>query len=523
MTLPTQLENAPRWALWVVAPAGVLLGLSFPNELLPGALRDHPPALLAWLALIPLLWAVLTLPPRAARRAAWGYGLCFALVSLSWLRLFTVLPWLLVAAYLSLLPWLAVGLTQAMRLPRWLVPLGVALAWAGGEWLRGQGTFGFAWSELGASQVDGATAAIAAVGGLPLLGLLMVWVVGAIVAAVTDRATPRWATAVPLVALPLVLLVGLLAVRGADARWWASSVTQRVTVVQPNTMRGLDPEALVTPLTNAEVFQRLQTTLTYSRSAVPPSREPDSGNLVVWPESSLADPPTDGAIYDFVTQTRSHLLCGAPNYVVLPNGEMHVQNDAYLLAPLGFFAGQYHKVHLVPFGEFVPLRTVVVNWLHFVVRDSDIVPGAGHHALVVGPHRLGVGICFESTFPEIARAYAHQGATLLVYITNDAWFHETSGVRQHFNHARFRAIETGLPVARAAITGISGFIAPDGAILDEIPVYTGGARACTLRAGVPGTPCTRGGWLCGPFTLLLALALALAGMVRGWVAREKKP
>ena len=95
MTLPTQLENAPRWALWVVAPAGVLLGLSFPNELLPGALRDHPPALLAWLALIPLLWAVLTLPPRAARRAAWGYGLCFALVSLSWLRLFTVLPWLL--------------------------------------------------------------------------------------------------------------------------------------------------------------------------------------------------------------------------------------------------------------------------------------------------------------------------------------------------------------------------------------------------------------------------------------------
>jgi apolipoprotein N-acyltransferase len=520
MTEPTQPHIA-RWVPWAIAPAGALLGLSFPNELLPGPWRDHPPALLAWLALIPLLWAVLALPARQARLAAWGYGLCAALVTVSWLRLFTVLPWVLVAAYLSLLPWLAVGLAHTMRLPRWLTPLGVALAWAGGEWLRGQGVFGFAWGEVGATQVDGITGSLAAVGGLPLASLLMLWSVGSVVAVVTDRTAPRWAAFPAVAVLAAALVAGCLTVRGAEARWQASPTSQRVSVVQPNTLRGLTPEALVTYLSPEELDQRLRTTLDCSRRAVPPSAAEDSGNLVIWPESALTDSPfamdNYSSIAGFLGATRSHLLCGAPSTLVR-DGKAHVQNAAYLLAPFGAMVGQYHKVHLVPFGEFVPLRRVVVDWLHFTVRERDILPGAGHQPLALGPHRLGVGICFESTFPEIARAYANRGAGLLIFITNDAWFHQTSAVRQHFNHARFRAIETGLPVARAANTGISGFIAPDGRILDEIPVYTGGARARVLHAGVPGTPCARGGWLVGPVALLLALLLAAVGVVRGWRA-----
>jgi apolipoprotein N-acyltransferase len=179
--------------------------------------------------------------------------------------------------------------------------------------------------------------------------------------------------------------------------------------------------------------------------------------------------------------------------------------------------GRYDKIHLVPFGEFVPFRPLV-NALRKIglvpdVRDDDLQRGNGWHPLQFGAHRLGVGICFESTFASIARAYAAQGANYLIYITNDAWFQQTAAVRQHFNHARFRALETGLPVVRVASTGISGFIAPDGRILAEIPTYVAGTCRMDIPEGTPGTVYTRGGWLFAPLCLLAALLLAAWGVI----------
>ncbi len=164
--------------LWLLPLGGGLLRSAFPNEMLPGTLGDRPPVFFAWLALLPLLWGVLALPPRQARWGVWLYGLAFYLGTLSWMRLFGVVPWLLLAGYISLTPWLALLLTQRMPQRRWLIPLGFALAWTGLEWLRGQGIFGFPWSEVGASQVEGFTAHIAALGGVPLLSFLLLWVTG---------------------------------------------------------------------------------------------------------------------------------------------------------------------------------------------------------------------------------------------------------------------------------------------------------------------------------------------------------
>ena len=164
-------------------------------------------------------------------------------------------------------------------------------------------------------------------------------------------------------------------------------------------------------------------------------------------------------------------------------------------------------MHLVPFGEFVPLRPLVEKY--FTVRPEDIQPGAQRKALQYGTHRLGIGICFESTFPAISRDYTQQDVQALVFITNDAWFHQTSAVRQHLNHARFRAIEAGLPVARTAGTGISAFIAPDGRLLTEIPTYTAGMRARAIPPGIGGTLYTQFGWLFGPIALFVCLLLVL--------------
>ena len=512
--------SAGAWVaviLGVMPVAGLLLSLAFPSELLPGALGDHPSFLLGWLAIAPLLWAVQALPPRQARWAAYLFGLGWYLGVVSWLRLFGYLPWALVAAYLALTPWLATVLSAWMPgRGRW-TPLTFALAFTGLEWVRGQGMFGFAWAEVGASQVDGLPARIAALGGIPLITLLMLWSIGALVQRLRDRQAPRWMLPASLLALIVCLLAGSWQVHQAVTRWQHAGSGQYVSVVQPNLLRDLTPEALTVGISDEERERRLRVMLGQSYDACfalaklqaanrnrPAAK--DAPHLILWPESALADPLDDPTqlpartIPDMCRITRSFLLTGGPNGFC---------NAAQLVTPDGALGECYAKMHLVPFGEFVPLRELVTRY--YTVRPIDIQPGRSRQPLIGTGHPFGVGICFESTFAEIARESARQGAHLLVYITNDAWFHQTAAGRQHYNQARFRALETGLPVARAASTGISGFIAPDGGSRDEIPTYQPGTRTRFIPDGTPGTLTTAIGWIFGPLCLLLALALALVG------------
>ncbi|MHB9132187.1 MAG: apolipoprotein N-acyltransferase [Armatimonadota bacterium] len=509
------------WLPWLLPLGGVLLALSFPNELIPGLLGDRPPAVFGWLALFPLMWAVLVMPPRDGARAVGWYGLLFMLVSLSWLRLFGFLPWLLLAAYLALTPLLSVLITRRMRLPRWLTPLGFALAWTGLEWLRGQGMFGLAWSELGASQIEGFPARMAALGGIPLISFLMLWVVGVIVQYYTDRTAPRRHGLLAMGALVLCLLGGWWQTQQTVGRWQANPHRQLIAVVQPSTQKGLTPEVLVKRSTPQERQQRLDmlTALTLKTNKLFAAQGPDAkdSRMIIWSESAIPNDPQFEAmdVPSLCLSTRSYLLIGAPAW---PPPKFTIRNSAYLYSPAGREFERYDKIHLVPFGEFVPLRKLVARY--YTVRSNDIQPGEARTILHADGHPFGAGICFESIFPYIARDYARKGASLLVFITNDAWFHQTSAVRQHFNHARFRALETGLPVARTASTGISGFIAPDGRILDEIPTYAESVKVFPMPDGVPGTLNTRAGWLFGPACLLLTLVLFCAGIVRSHFAKS---
>ncbi len=237
---------------WLLPLGGVLLSLAFPNELIPGRLGDHPPFLLGWLALLPLCWGMLALPARRALLGVWLYGLAFYAGTLSWMRLFGLVPWLLLAGYLSLTPLLALWLYQRMPLPRRLLPLGFALAWSGLEWLRGQGIVGFPWSEVGASQVEGLTAHIAALGGVPLLSFLLLWVTGTLMQQLLDRHWSRTMTTAALGALLLCLLAGEWQAHAAWARWRRQAPTLHLALIQPDSMRGLSPEDLLPPATPAQ-------------------------------------------------------------------------------------------------------------------------------------------------------------------------------------------------------------------------------------------------------------------------------
>ncbi len=217
---------------------------------------------------------------------------------------------------------------------------------------------------------------------------------------------------------------------------------------------------------------RASTTLKYiNLSLSTKEKRPD---LVVLPESATPfyfgyhREPTE-QILDCIRNTNAYFLIGSPSFVPAGSGEDYY-NSAYLVAPDGKFKGRYDKVHLVPYGEYVPLK----KWMPFlgkmVAQVGDFSAGKKGFILEDGKFKLGVLICYEIIFPELSSSMADNGASLLVNITNDAWFGTSSGPYQHFDMAIFRAVENRRSVARAANTGISGFIDPIGRIKAATPL-----------------------------------------------------
>lgn len=152
-------------------------------------------------------------------------------------------------------------------------------------------------------------------------------------------------------------------------------------------------------------------------------------------------------------------------YIPGAPGELTLHNSAFLIESSGKVLGRYDKTHLVPFGEYVPLRGILSFLGPLVEAVGTFEPGTHFMPLSDGHHRLGVVICYEDIFPEIGREQVRNGAQLLLNITNDAWYGPTSALQQHLDMAVFRAIETRRAVARAANTGISAFVAPGGQLI----------------------------------------------------------
>jgi apolipoprotein N-acyltransferase len=166
-------------------------------------------------------------------------------------------------------------------------------------------------------------------------------------------------------------------------------------------------------------------------------------------------------------------------------------------------------MHLVPFGEYVPLSGVigfVRGWAEFI---SELEPGSRTVVFPGPPAPFGVVICYEGIFPELVRDFARNGARLIVNITNDAWFGRTSGPLQHLAMYPFRAVEHRTSVVRAANTGISAFIAPTGQIIGRLPLYERDVLTTDVPLRTRTTLYTRfGDWLAYLGLAVTAAALA---------------
>jgi apolipoprotein N-acyltransferase len=200
----------------------------------------------------------------------------------------------------------------------------------------------------------------------------------------------------------------------------------------------------------------------------------EAKDLIVWPEAAMPFYFQDGgplaeSVAELTAEANTSLLFGSPAYR-RDSGALRYLNSAFLLSAEAEVQGRSDKIHLVPFGEYVPLGKFLPFVNKLVAGIGDYSPGE-INPLPIGGHRLGVLVCYEVVFPELAREYVRQGSDLLVNITNDAWFGDSSAPWQHLAMARFRAIENRVWVARAANTGISAFISPSGRVVKQTSLF----------------------------------------------------
>ncbi len=461
--------------------SGALLALSFPKY-------GHPA--FAWVALVPLLLALTGwngrpgplrgIAPLRAVGLSLVAGTTFFLGTVYWTGSVIVtfgdvpvpvaaIGVVLMSAYLAL--YHVVGLLVTSRVIAALGARGLffaPLGWVGGEYLRGFMLEGFPWVPLGNSQVRLLPVAqLASVLGVYGLSLLVAYV-NATVAFALLRSGRSRTIAVATAAVVLLGIGGWGTWRIRDASLTRQGTPIRVGIIQPNIEQNAKLAAAEDG--NVQEARRIFTTnLAMTRDVVRRGAE-----FVIWPESSIPfkfdRDPRGEEIRALAREIKVPILFGSDEEII-GKGSYTIYNSAYELQPDGRTAAVYRKIHLVPFGEFVPLR----KWFFFIkpLVDSftDFSAGDAIVLLPVNGHPVSTAICYEVVYPSLMRAAVQQGSELLTTITNDGWYGHSSAPYQHFEMAAMRAIEQGRYLARAANTGISGLVDPYGQVVRQSAIF----------------------------------------------------
>ena len=455
---------------------------------------------------------------KRALLVGWCFGAGQFVLGLNWIATaFTYqaampawLGWIavvLLSLYLAIYPALATGLAWRFGSDR---PLALVLALAGGwgltEYLRGTMFTGFAWNPIGVILTDtpllGASALIGTYG----LSMLVVLIGGALWLA------SRRNFAAAAVIAGATLLLGLFP--GADVPD-GTSRPRAVQIVQPN----IGQEDKWRP-GFSEVAARRLAGLSMKRPADAPPR------LLLWPEAAVTDPLEDArttehqAFAEF-ERTRASALLGPGDLLLTGGLALHssdgrtvdgAANSVFLLGPQGKLLARYDKAHLVPYGEYLPMRPLLsaIGLSRLAPGDVDFTPGPGPQTLNLGPvwGKVGLQICYEIIFS--GQVVDEDNRPDFIFNpSNDAWF-GSWGPPQHLAQARLRAAEEGLPVLRSTPTGISAIIDARGQVLHSIPWQTAGEIDAWLPlAAASPTPFARlGNWI----PLLLGFALVAAAI-----------
>jgi apolipoprotein N-acyltransferase len=472
------------WAL--AAASGALLALSFQPSGWP---------ILAWIALAPLLIAL----NHGTLSRAFFLGLLAGAVyfvgTLSWIsRVMNVYgglqTWVavfinaLLVAYLALFPALfSVAYRRLVSVAGPVACLAAPLVWVASELGRSILLTGFPWVLLGYSQTSVTPVAqLASVLGVYGLSGLVVLTSASVAYAIACQGQPghgRWGAYLPLVAaLCLTLGIGLWGrQRVAAGAWTRAGDPVSVGLVQGN----VDQGEKWNPARAGAIFGDY---LRLTRQAIA-----DGARVVIWPESSTPfffeeDRPAADQIRTIARESNVSILVGSDQ--IERTSPARYFNAAFMITPKGETATVYRKMHLVPFGEYVPLKRLLFFAAPLVEAVSDFSAGEDPVLLPMGSHQASTAICYEVVYPDLVRRGVAQGSELLTTITNDAWFGRTAAPYQHFAQAAMRAIENGRYLVRAANTGVSGIVDPYGRIVAQSGIFEqtvvmGEARFLTSR------------------------------------------
>ena len=435
--------------------SGVVLSFAFPRANLHW---------LAWFTLAPLMYYTYRLPWKRALLSGLAFGLGYFGSLLYWTLIFGALPWALLAIFQALFVLIFVITAKGLgsRLGLWGRFVLMPALWISIEWLRSLGMMGFTWGDIGYSQYQI----------LPLIqiaGLTGVWGVSLILAmsnaALANLYTARRIKVGHLTAMYQVTLVVLAAI--------GLVIFGRAVEIQPIQGREIKAAVIqgnINQDTDWNLAYRENVWDTYTRLTLDASSR--GARLILWPESVIPGCPGRNPVDQIKLRaiargTQATLLVGGHD----EDSAGKSYNSALLITPENGMVGRYSKVHLVPFGEFVPARKYMPLLKRYRAAMFDTSPGPGWNLLDTGSYKLGTAICFESIFPGILRQMTRNGAEILCVITNDVWFGRSSAAEQHMSKSVFRAVENHRYLLRAASTGVSCIIDPHGRIMDHEDIF----------------------------------------------------
>jgi len=470
------------------ALCGLLLSLSLPPV-------DAWPV--AFVALAPVFWLLRGSQLLRGLAIGLALGVGYFGAVLYWILLFGELAWgalvIWSASYVGLFGLAATTIVRPGR--PWRSSLGLAALWVAVEWVHGMWPLGgFTWGQLGSTQTGNPLLLpLASVGGVWALSFVVA-LVNALLVVAWERSSGGVLAALPPIGLGLVLAVVpvLIPLPAPDGP------SLDVAAIQVDVRAAYGPDRLAEDRTVAEMNVDLHGTL----AADPP-------DLVVWGESALDPGAFEPDTFERVTEAIREL--GVPTLVGgVPRGpDGKLRNEGLLFDDEGNLVDRYAKTHLVPYGEYIPLKWLV-GWVSALDQvPYELTPGERLATLEVDGLVIANVICFENSFPSIDRELVNQGADLLVVTTNNSSYEETAASQQQLVFSRLRAVELGRWTVHAALSGVSAMIDPSGRVVERSELFEPAILRHQIRLSQARTLYSRlGDWvplLCMPFVLFLFL------------------
>jgi apolipoprotein N-acyltransferase len=463
------------YAILLAVLSGLMLSAGFPK-----------PAMfyVAWAALVPLLYAIRAKSGKQAFGLGFICGFVYSLTCLYWIDYaiyhfggFSFVPAGLIFALLCVVMGLYEALfalaAQKLESYPFLYVFGLPCVWVSLEWIRAFMISGFPWSNLGYTQT-------------PLLPLIQVaditgvyglsWLVvfgSTVIAGFMKNYCRRSGVAAMACLLCCLLAYGFWR-SGRIEDLQHRQTALNVSVVQGNISQDQKWDRSELDKT-VQIYGRL------CEEAVKAKPAPD---IIVWPESAMPfffglNRQLSAKVDNIVVGMGKPVLFGSLG-ATSRGGKVQLLNNAYLVNAKADLLGVYAKQHLVPFGEYVPWADIFHFAQNASVGPVSFVPGKNPGPLLLGGLPLGVLICYEDIFPDIARQTVARGAQILINITNDGWYGDTSGPYQELEISRWRAIECRVPLARAANTGISAIFDAAGRECGSLSLDKSGFLTCSV-------------------------------------------